>query len=364
MNEPRRDLTGTVLGVLFIGLLTGASLWIVKPFIGAIVWATLIAVATWPLLRGLQRWLWGRKSLAIIVMTVGLLAVVLAPLFAAVWTLAVHVDSITAFVEGLPTYRIPPPPAWLVGLPLVGTKIGEGWERVAAIEMPTLLSYATPYLSDAAKWIVIHLGSLGSLIVQFGLTIVVTVVLYVKGDLAVLGVRAFLRRLAGPQGERVVDLAGGAIRAVAMGIVVTALVQSLVAGIGLFIAGVPFTAALIALMFILAIAQIGPMPVLIGAVIWAYSTLGPVWGTFLAIWSVIAGTSDNFLRPILIKKGANLPFLLIFAGVLGGLLSLGMIGLFVGPVVLAVTYTLLEAWVKSDTGPAPAPGPTPQAGAP
>jgi predicted PurR-regulated permease PerM len=355
MNEMRRDLAGTVLGVLFIGLLTGSSLWIVKPFLGAVIWATLIAVATWPLMRTLERWLWGKRSLAVVVMTAALAAVILVPLLGAVWAIASHIDGITTFVEALPTYQIPPAPAWLVSLPLVGAKIGDGWQRAAASDIPTLLSRASPYLTGATKWAVAQLGSLGSLLVQFLLTIVVTIVLYAKGETAVVGVRAFCRRLAGAQGEGVVNLAGGAIRAVAMGIVVTALLQAIFAGIGLFIVGVPFAGPLTAVMFILAIAQIGPFPVLAGSVIWAYYSLGAVWGTVMLIWAIVAGLSDNFLKPILIKKGADLPFLLIFAGVLGGLFSLGMIGLFVGPVVLAVTYALLEAWVKGDTSPTPEP---------
>jgi len=151
--------------------------------------------------------------------------------------------------------------------------------------------------------------------------------------------------IAGQAGERVTVLAASAIRAVALGIVLTALLQSILGGIGLLIAGVPYALLLTSVMFLLGIAQIGALPVLLGAVIWTYWSSGTFWGTLLLLWSIGAGSIDNILRPILIKRGANLPFLLIFAGVLGGLLAFGLVGLFVGPVVLAVTYTLLEAWV-------------------
>jgi predicted PurR-regulated permease PerM len=127
---------------------------------------------------------------------------------------------------------------------------------------------------------------------------------------------------------------------------VTALVQSALGGIGLAVAGVPLPGLLTAVLLILCIAQVGPMPVLLGATAWLFLTEATGWGIFLLAWSLVVGTMDNFLRPALIRKGADLPLLLIFAGVIGGLLAFGLVGLFVGPVVLAVTYTLADAWVR------------------
>ena len=172
------------------------------------------------------------------------------------------------------------------------------------------------------------------------------------------GLVLFGRRLAGDRGETSMRLAGRAIRGVALGVVVTALVQSVLGGIGLAIAGVPFAALLTAVMFLLCIAQIGPLLVLAPAVIWLYWSGDSLWGTVLLVVSVVVVTLDNVLRPILISKGADLPLLLVFAGVIGGLISFGLIGIFVGPVVLAVTYTLLESWVREGAdGSADAPGP-------
>ena len=179
-------------------------------------------------------------------------------------------------------------------------------------------------------------------------TLAISAILYAKGEEAAEWVVRFARRLAGLDGERAARLSGQAIRAIALGIVVTALVQSLVGGLGLIVTGVPHAAVLTAAMFLLGVAQIGPMPVLVGAIIWLYWQDQTLWGTVMVVWSVVTGTLDNFIRPILIKKGADLPLLLVFAGVLGGLLAFGIIGLFVGPVVLAVSYTLLMAWVGED----------------
>jgi predicted PurR-regulated permease PerM len=141
---------------------------------------------------------------------------------------------------------------------------------------------------------------------------------------------------------------------VALGVGITAVVQSLLGGLGLAVAGVPFAGLLTALMFMLCIAQVGPLPVLLPAALWLLLGTGQLgWGLFLLVWSGFAGTVDNVIRPWLIRLGADLPLLLIFAGVLGGLFAFGLVGIFVGPVVLAVGWTLLKAWLD-EPGPAPA----------
>ena len=154
--------------------------------------------------------------------------------------------------------------------------------------------------------------------------------------------------VSGVGGESAVWLAGQTIRGVALGVVVTALIQTLFAALGLAVAGVPFAAVLTAAMFLLSIAQIGVVPVLGCAVAWLYWTGETAFGTFLLVWTIVAGTMDNFLRPILIRKGADLPLLLVFAGVIGGLLAFGLIGIFIGPVVLAVADKLLNAWIDAE----------------
>jgi predicted PurR-regulated permease PerM len=243
------------------------------------------------------------------------------------------------------------PPAWVSNLPLVGKKLATEWQKVAYARPEDLAATVGPYLTDVGRWVVGQAGSLGLLLVQLLLTVLVSAMLYARGEAVAAGVRAFARRLAGGAGDEVVILSGQAIRAVALGIVVTAMVQSAIGGVGLAIAGVPYPGLLTAVMFLLAVAQIGAGPILIGAIVWLYWKGDPLWGTVLVGWSVITMSLDNVLRPLLIKRGADLPLVLIFAGVLGGLLAFGVVGLFVGPVVLAVTYTLLVAWVTQGDEP-------------
>jgi predicted PurR-regulated permease PerM len=194
--------------------------------------------------------------------------------------------------------------------------------------------------------LVMELGNVGLVAVQFLLTLVISAVLYLYGERAVDGVRMFFRRVGGEQGEDVVELAGQAIRGVAFGVVVTAFVQSVLGGVGLAVAGVPFVGLLTALMFILAVAQVGAAPILFCAVAWMYWEGETAWATGLLVWSIFVASMDNVLRPILIRRGGHLPLLLVFAGVIGGLVGFGLVGIFVGPLVLAVGYRLLEVWVR------------------
>jgi predicted PurR-regulated permease PerM len=230
-------------------------------------------------------------------------------------------------------------------IPLVGQRVLGEWQRLAATSHEDLAAQATPYVSKAIQWFAAKAGNFGFLLMNLLLTIVIAAILFAKGEIAVTGVRRFARRLAADRGEASVVLAGQAIRAVALGVVVTAVVQSAAAGIGLAVSGVPHAAVLTAMIFILCIAQLGPILVLVPAVGWLYWSGDAVWGTVLLVWTILVGTVDNVLRPILIRRGADLPLLLIFAGVIGGLLGFGIIGLFLGPAVLAVTYRLLEKWI-------------------
>jgi len=342
----QREITRPMLAVLSIGALIAASFWIMRPFLVALVWATMIVVATWPVMLRLQRRLGGRRTPAIVAMTIVMLMVFVLPFWVAVSTLAEYSGQVGTWTKSLHEVTIPPPPAFIDGIPVVGSKIAAAWRDAASEGWGALIAKLQPYVVKVLQWLAAEAGSVGMVIVQVALTLVITTVLYANGEAFATGVRRFGHRLAGARGEQSIRLAGGAIRGVALGVVVTALVQSLLGGVGLAVAGVPFAGVLTVAMLMFCLAQIGPLVVLVPAVAWVYWTGDNVWGTVLLVWAGFVGTLDNFLRPYLIKKGADLPLLLIFSGVIGGLLSFGLLGIFVGPVVLAVTYTLLQAWVN------------------
>ena len=351
MSESRGELARTVLSVIFIGGLIASSLWVMRPFLGALIWATMIVIATWPLLMGLQRVFGGHRGPAVALLTTVLLALLVLPLALLTQAALAHVGDAKELADRLSHAHVPPPPDWLANLPLVGERAVDAWQRLASSAVGDLVAQARPYLREALAWLARQVGSVGAVLVQFLLTVVLCAVLYSGGEAWASWVRRFSRRLAGERGDRVTLLAAGAIRGVALGVVVTAVLQSLLGGVGLAIAGVPFAGPLTLVMFVLCIAQLGPVLVLLIATAWVYGNFGAGWGTFLLVWSIVVGLMDNFVRPVLIKKGANLPFLLIFAGVVGGLVSLGLIGIFVGPVLLAVAFTLLDDWVNEKAVP-------------
>jgi predicted PurR-regulated permease PerM len=350
-RERPHDLIRTMLGVIALGGLLGLSFWIMRPFLGPLLWATTIVIATWPVLVWLQERLWNRRWMAVTVMSLMLTILFVVPFVAAIGTIVSNVDEIAGWAKLLATIEIPAAPDWVAGLPLVGEKAAITWNQLADEGRGALAKKVAPYAGQLARWFASEVGSFGAVAIQFLMTLAIAPILYATGETAARGVRLFARRLAGEQGDGAVKLAAGAIRGVALGVVLTALIQSVVGGIGLAVCGVPFAGLLTAVMFMLAVAQIGPIPVLVPAIIWLWYTGHPAAAVVLAVFTVVVGTMDNFIRPVLIRRGADLPLLLIFAGVIGGLIAFGLVGIFIGPVVLAITFTLISAWVNGRAEP-------------
>ena len=346
--QPRAlpDITRVMLSVLAIGALLVGSVWTLLPFLSGLIWATTIVIATWPALERLQR-LTGRRSVAATIMTLLVLLAVIAPLAVAINTLLGAAQQSPAMMSDFLARGIGPPPAWIATIPGVGEPLAERWQAVAIGGPDALKELVQPYALSAASAMLAATGGFGRVALLVVFTVVLVGIFYSQGETAARGALAFARRLSGETGERTLQLAGQAIRGVALGVVVTALVQSLLVGIGLWLCGIPHPGVLTALAFILSIAQIGPLPVAAAAVGWLYWTGSTGWATALVIWSVPIVMLDNVLRPMLIRRGVQLPMLLIIGGVIGGLISFGVMGLFIGPVVLAVTYTLAKEWVAT-----------------
>ena len=348
MESPDRDVVRTTLSLMLIGVLTGAGLWVLKPFLVAAVWAAMTVIATWPIMQFFERKLWHSRGLAAGVMTVLLLLLFLVPFCLVIMQIVGNADEITNWIKSLRNFATPEAPGWLKGLPYFGARLATRWQEILAAIPGEVRSRLLPHVGGLLKWFVGQVGSLGALLVDFLFTLIIAAVLYLKGDSAAAGVRLFARRIAGPRGEDAAWLAAQAIRAVAAGVVVSAIVLAAFTYIGLIIVGIPCAVLLAGVSFLLSLAQLGVLPVLLPGTLWLYWRGESGWAALLLVWTIFASALDHLLRPVLIKRSGNLSLLLILPGVVGGLVAFGLIGIFIGPMVLAVTYTLLEAWVKDD----------------
>jgi len=352
--EPRPDLARNTFGVLFIVTLIALTFWVLQPFLASTIWAAMIVIATWPVMTRVQRWLWGSRAAATAVMTLTLLLLLVLPLALVIATIAANADGMVAWAATLSSFTLPPPPDWLGRIPVVGAPIVEGWRRLAESRLADLAASVAPYVAAVIVWLASTMKGFALLTLQLLLTVAIAATMYAKGEHVAEALLKFGRRLAGDEGDRVIRLAGQAIRAVALGVVLTACAQAALAGLGLLLAGIPFAPVLTALAFVLCIAQVGPLLVLAPSVVWLFWSGDTGTGTMLLVWSLVVFPLDNILRPILMTKGADLPMLLMFSGVMGGLLAFGLVGIFVGPVVLAIVYTLLGAWIAAPAPPAEA----------
>ncbi|HEX5046978.1 MAG TPA: AI-2E family transporter YdiK [Gammaproteobacteria bacterium] len=367
MQSPNpSDLTRNILSVLITIVLIVGSLWTMLPFLSGLLWATTIVVATWPLLLKVEHGVGGRRSAAAAVMTLVMFAVFVVPFgLAALTLLRAGVEGVE-IVKAATSQGLPAPPSWLAAIPLIGARAAARWQDLAAGGPDAVLDALRPFLLSTANWVVSVTGGFGFVALHFVITAILAGVLYSNGETAARGVIRFARRIGQDRGERTVRLAGQALRGVALGVVVTALAQSVIAGAGLWLAGVPRVGLLVAVTFLVCVAQLGPLIVLAPVVIWQFYAGNAGWAIFLIGVTVVAVIIDNVVKPMLIRRGVDLPLLLIVAGVVGGMIGFGIAGLFVGPVVLAVTYTLLDAWIRDDPllaadVPSPVPGAAPAA---
>jgi predicted PurR-regulated permease PerM len=333
----------SILALLFIGLFIGV-LAIVKPFTTSILFGAALATAAWPLRQTLVRYGLGRGPAAALLLLLSLVIVVL-PMLVIVPHLA---DQLSKGMERVETYfsATPVEPAWISGLPLVGRRLGATWDRLVEAE-GDLFAVVEPYRANLEQAMLGAARGLADSLVQVLLSLVVATMFWTNGEALVAVLHEALRRLGGPLAERALEVAAGAIRGVAYGVVGTAAIQAAILSIGLAVAGVPGVAMLGFVALLLAISQIGgPLLVLIwgGAAWWLFAQDLRAWGAFMIVWGVFVSLVDNLIKPWLIGFGIEMPMSLTILGVFGGFVAFGFLGLFIGPTLIAIMFTLLQAW--------------------
>ena len=303
--------------MLFLAFLVTLTVWVISPFLTSMMWATIVSVATWPSLLRLQARMGGRRGVAVAIVTVAILLVVFVPVTLALMTIVKHAQNITAELKSLESIQLPAPPAVLADVPF-GGRIAARWQHFATLSPEERSAILTPHVQTALQWFAIKAGGIGTILLQFVLTTIISAIVLAHGEMVRDGILRFAQRLAGEQGYDAAIRAGQAIRAVVLGVVITAIIQAAIGGAGLALSGIPAAPLLAAVMLFLCLAQLGPVPVLAPAIIWLYWSGQSGRGTLLLVIGIIAGGIDNILRPLLIRRGASLPLVLIFAGVIGG----------------------------------------------
>jgi len=349
MDLSRSRLERNIGGILTL-LLVGSCLLVLRPFVSALLWAVVLCFSTWPLYRRLLRWVGQRRTLAAFLMTLGMIAVVLVPCGVIGATLADNVHALTIAVRQWFDTGPPAPPEWLARVPVVGHRAMAYWQTLAT-DTTKLLLEARRLIEPLSALLLVIGRMLISGLLELTLSILIAFFLYRDGESIAVRISTLVERIAGERGRHLLTVAGGTVRGVVYGILGTALVQAIMAGIGYFIAGVPGAAMLALLTFFLSVVPIGPPLIWVPAALWLFHEGSTGWGVFMLIWGLGVSSIDNVVKPWLISQGSDMPFLLIFFGVLGGALAFGFIGVFLGPTLLAVGYRLFTEWTNVAAAP-------------
>ena len=319
------------------------SFLLLRPFIPILIWAAILSVAMHPIYLWLKGVLGGRCTLTSFLLTVLALVVILGPVSALGSALVSNLSGIAASIsEG--TITVPPPPPFVADLPLVGDKLSAFWQT-ASVELGETLASLEPQLKEVGRKLLGIVGNIGVGVLQFTVAIIIAGFTYSRAAGIQESLKTIAARAAPRMGEGFVDLAGGTVRSVARGVVGISLIQSILFGVGALVAEIPLAGVWTFAVLILAIIQIGPSLVILPVIIFAWISMDTVSAAILTAYMVPVTLLDNVLKPMVMGRGLPVPMLVIFIGVIGGTLAHGLIGVFVGPIVLALGYELGRAWI-------------------
>ncbi|QGW20120.1 AI-2E family transporter [Stutzerimonas degradans] len=330
--------------ILLLALL-GACLWVLAPFASALFWAAVLAFASWPLMRLLTRQLNGNASLAAGLLTFCWMVLVAVPLVWLGFNIADQIREANALLHDLQVDGLPAPPTWLGELPLIGDSLVTLWSTVHE-QGTALLASARPYIGQVGNWLLVRSARIGGGMLELALSLVLVFFFYRDGPRLAAFVHSLLDRLiGGERADHYLELVAGTVQRVVNGVIGTAAAQAVLAYVGFSIAGVPAALVLGLLTFAFSFVMVPPL-------VWGPAVAWLVWqgdygmAVFLGVWGmfIISGV-DNILKPYLISRGGNLPLVVVLLGVFGGVLAFGFMGLFLGPTLLAVAFSLLGDWL-------------------
>ena len=334
---------------------------ILEPFLPLVVWGAIIAVAIYPLHLNFAARLGNRLKLSATLITLFALAILVTPTIMLTESLVTAARDVAANIDN-GTLAVPPPSESVRDWPVVGEQIYATWSQASQNLTATLTQYG-PQLEELRDALLAMAGGAGAGLVQMLFSVIVAGVLLATAQPSVAGTRAVIKRLAGDRGDRMLSISEKTVRSVALGVLGVAIIQSILAAIGLMVAGVPAAGLWTLLVLMLAIVQLPPILILGPIIVYVFSVTDPVGATIFAVYNVLVSGSDAFLKPLLLGRGLDVPMLVILLGAIGGMILSGIVGLFVGAVVLVLGYELVEFWVKeaaasedvASHGPPPAP---------
>jgi len=329
-------------------LLTVGCLYVLRPFLAAILFAAAVVISSWPLYLKLRARMRGRRTLAALTMTLTLTLLVIIPLALVAYNLADNIAGAFDQMKAALSHGELLPPEWIRDIPLVGDQV-DAYLRQLVASRERMMELAQRMVEPARRALLAGGIMLGAGVVQMSIAAFVSFFFYRDGEALKTVIGAAMKRIMNDEAETVTDIVSQTVRGVMYGLLGTALAQGLVAAIGFMIAGVPAVLLLSVLVFVSSLIPVGPPIIWGGAAIWLFSQGSTGWGVFMLVWGffLISGV-DNVVRPMLISRGSSLPFLLTLLGVLGGVIAFGFVGLFIGPTLLAVGYSLMSGWTHTE----------------
>ena len=358
METSLEKIAGTALLLL---LVIGCFV-VLRPFVSALLLALILCYSTWPVYAWGERILNGRKSLAAASMTLAVAVILLIPLAILGSSLADQVAQASAWIHHIFSEGFPAPPQWVERIPLIGPQAYQYWQGLGNNTTQLLSELASAkvvsdiggYLLPAGEWLLTGAAILGQGTLQLALSLFIAFFFYRDGVDGAKRLNSGARRLWGDRAPRLLDVAGATIKSVVYGTIGTAIAQSILTALGLWLAGVPGALVLGFLTFLMALTPIGAPLVWFPAALWLFFTGTTGWGVFLIVWGIlVVGGSDNIIRPYFISRGSDLPFVLVFLGVFGGAIAFGFLGIFLGPTLLATGYEIVRDWALIDPPSAP-----------
>ncbi|MCX5646509.1 MAG: AI-2E family transporter [Phycisphaerae bacterium] len=331
-----------IAGLAVIGAIALGCGLVLRPFISAILWAAILCFATWPLYELFLRWLHGRRTLAAALTTLVLSLVLIIPFVVVGLTFTDTIRSGLQWLDSRKEAGVPEPPAWLRSVPLVGERIADSWSAYVEDAQSTIEQWK-PWLKEAGRWLLGHSLDLAKGFLHLVLSVLIAFFFYRDGEGLVVRLREGFQRINGDTAQRMIEVVKTTVQSVVYGVIGTALAQGIVSGIGFVVAGAPAPMLLALLTFFLSFLPFGPPIVWIGASLWLFAMGQTGWGIFMAAYGLLViSLVDNVIKPLIISRGSKLSFIVMFMGVLGGVAAFGFIGIFIGPTLLAVGFSLAQ----------------------